>query len=281
MIDQMTEMKLTAESCRENYVAAHEAVKAIFDPIQKCFSEEDTTFEVSIYSHWNREINIFIKNDTLQWSSEVCRFTIKRDKENGSPYTLGFSYGSGGWRDGFDANRQLTFMSSVFMAGIDAEALANLSPITLETALDKYFEEQEVYNRVCSEITKMQNETKEIADLKRQKQIIEQLGFDMAKTGKEMFDDMTIGKTDSFECVTLGHVILQGDKVLVRKKEITIEKYSTTVVKVDNRRVAMKNFWKMDFSKNFIIPTDLRYNRAFTAYDTKSVTEIQTLLGAK
>ena len=262
----MTKKDVLKQSCsavHEEYEQAHEDILAIFAPVHASFSEENTDLEVFPRHAWSREIGFRISNNDMQWCSESIRFDLKPNKET-MEYDLSFSYGSGGWQEGIEAQRQLRYMEDVLRATRLAHNVANSSKISLGCALDKFFEIQETLNSIQHDIRVIEDAEKKEAQDALRKEVIEALPLRKAKSAARYFREMTEDKTDSYEVQTLANVVIDGDNIRLVKTEVVIEKYAKTTIKIDGDRISRKNFEAKSLHGFVEIPANLRYCSAFS-----------------
>lgn len=251
-------LQKSAEEVRVQYHEAHEAINEVFDRVRSSFLEADTELEIVARNSWNREITGRITNKVMQWSSEVVRFDLIPLKSE-DKFELKFNYGSGGWNDGIDAQRQLMFMSDCLRAVCLSQNIANDSFHGLTQRMDKFFELQNTLSDIQSDIRDIENAEKKAEEDVKRKEILAQLTmFDKAKTGQEYVDFLK--EQDSYKVVRLAYVDITSEGELrFRKKELSCETYSKAVYKVDGSRSSYKDIVNMDFSNYIEIPRELWY----------------------
>lgn len=267
-------LKQSAAAVRVEYEAAHEAINTVFDSVRSSFLEADTELEIVARNSWNREITGRITNKVMQWSSEVVRFDLipLKDEEK---FELKFNYGSGGWNDGIDAQRQLMFMSDCLRAVCLAQNIANDSKVTLSVAMDKFFELQETLGSIQSDIRDIENAEKRDAENVEREKVMEALNLPRAKSGASYLKELTDGLVDGYREVKLAYVYIDSDgKVRFNRKELSAEKYKKTVFKIDGSRVSRADLENLELKGYVEVSRDLQYSGAlnwFRSMDLESV----------
>jgi RecG-like helicase len=261
-------LKATAETVHAQYEEAHNEIKAVFAPMKKSMTEENTEIEIFARSSWDREIGLRISNKDVQWCSETIRIDLKPNKDE-KCYDLSFSHGSGGWQEDVCPQRALMYMEDACRATRLAQTLANDSIVTLDCAMDKFFAIGEVLSDIQREIREIRDAEKEEAANVMRENIMKQLPFNKAKTGSAYLAELTDGLDNDYRCVRLVYVSIDIDgNVRFHKKELSAEKYKKTVFKIDYSRVSRAVLENETFKGYVEIPQEMWYASVLSNYKT-------------